>query len=474
MDSQKITLFIKKANRRLKLQYLIRILQIALCFGLASALLIMVVSRLSVFPYYEFYAYIAAALTMLTVVLATISKIPRRQQAISELDQFTPHNQLLTLSQLPLGNHLAGDLAKRTEKDIHLSYRLFKEKKDEWFSPKWLLAIFSLLILLVISGLFPASAQLEAKDLEREQELVEEMIEKVEKQKELADSPELKQDLESLEKKLNESETPEQALRELVKKQKELALKQREKEQEDTVQATEEAEELGDASQQLAQQAGNTQTALSEMGKPVAFDLQQSIAANNLSGEPEESSGSDADGANGEAGSEDAASGGETDGEQAEGAGDENAGDSSEGDTAGQQGGGSESEGSDQGSEGSENSSGDGEEGSGAGQGQGSGAGEGSNPGAGAGTGQGSREMLSIPSRIGGSGETTVDNGELSEGETGSFEEGAVDAERGTVRPYKEVVGSYSDSYFSSANRMKLPPDLQNIIEQYFSSIDGE
>lgn len=474
MDSQKITLFIDKANRRLKLQYLIRIVQIALCFGLASALLIMVISRLSVFPYYEFYAYTAGAFTMLTVILATITKIPRRQQAVSELDLFTPHNQLLTLSQMPVDNRLAEDLAKRTEKDIHLSYQLFKKEKNEWFSTKWLLAAVSLLILVAISGLFPASAQLEAKDQEREQELVEEMIEKVEKQKELADSPEIKKELDSLEEKLGESETPEQALRELVKKQKELALKQREKEQEDTEQATEEAEELGDASQELAQQAGNTQTALSEMGKPVSFDLQQSIAANNLSGEPEESSGSDADGANGEAGSEDAASGGESDGQQSEGADSENAGESSGEESAGQQGGGSEAEGagSSQGSEGGENSSGEGAEGSGGGQGQGSGAGEGSNPGAG--TGQGSREMLSIPSRIGGSGETTVDDGELSEGEAGSFEEGAVDAERGTSRPYKEVVGSYSDSYFSSANRMKLPPDLQNIIEQYFSSIDGE
>ncbi|MCM3610666.1 hypothetical protein M4S82_05335 [Planococcus sp. MERTA32b] len=471
MDSHKITLFIKKANRRLKLQYLIRNLQIALCFGLASALLIMVISRLSVFPYYEFYAYIAAALTMLTVMLAAISKIPRRQQAISELDQFTPNNQLLTLSQLPVGNLLADDLAKRTEKDIHLSYQLFKKEKNEWLSPRFLLAAVSLLVLAMISGLFPASAQLEAKDDEREQELVEEMVEKVEKQKELADSPEIKKELESLEEKLIESETPEQALRELVKKQKELALKQREKEREGTEQATEEAEELGDASQQLAQQAGNTQTALSEMGKPVAFDLQQSIAANDLSGEPEKNSGTDADGAD----SEDAASGGGMDGEQAGAGSSENAGESGGEETAGQRGGGSESEGegSGQGNEGGETSSGEGE-GSGAGQGQGSGAGEGSNPGAGAGTGQGSREMLSIPSRIGGSGETTVDNGELSEGEDGSFEEGAVDAERGTIRPYEEVVGSYSDSYFSSANRMKLPPDLRNIIEQYFSSIDGE
>lgn len=474
MDSQKIALYIEKANRRLKLQYIVRTLQVAVCFGLTSALLIMVISRLSVFPYYEFYAYIAAALTILVVLLLTIPKIPRRQQAVSELDQFTPHNQLLTLTQIPISSGLADDLAKRTEKDLHLSYQLFKKEKNEWFSPKWLLAAVGLTILMALSGLFPASAQLEAKDHEREQELVEEMIEKVEKQKELADSPDVKKELESLEEKLNDSETPEEALRELVKKQKELALKQREKEQEGTEQASEEAEELGEVSQQLAEQAGNTQTALSEMGKPVAFDLQQSIAANDLSGEPGESAGSEAAGASGEAESDGAASSGETEGEQAEGDSGDNTGESSQGERDGQAGGesGTEGEGAGQGEESDEDSSAGGAEGSGEGQSGDEGAG--STPGTGAGTGQGSRDLLSIPPRIGGSGETTVDDGELSEGEAGSFEEGAVDAERGTIRAYQEVVGSYSDSYFSSTNRMKLPPDLQDIVEQYFSSIDSQ
>lgn len=94
--------------------------------------------------------------------------------------------------------------------------------------------------------------------------------------------------------------------------------------------------------------------------------------------------------------------------------------------------------------------------------------------GTGAGAGQGSRELLTIPSRLGGGADPTLDNGELSEGAEGSFEEGPVNAERGTVRPYQNMVGAYSDSYFSSAQRMKLPPDLQNIVEQYFSAIESD
>lgn len=81
--------------------------------------------------------------------------------------------------------------------------------------------------------------------------------------------------------------------------------------------------------------------------------------------------------------------------------------------------------------------------------------------------------MLTVPERIGGSSESTVDSGEAGEGEAAEQREGEVPAERGTVRPYSEVVGSYSDSYFSSAEQMKLPADLQKIVEQYFTTIQS-
>ncbi|MFD1031139.1 putative sodium/potassium/calcium exchanger [Metaplanococcus flavidus] len=466
MDNRKIANFIRKANRRLKLQFMSKTLQIALGLGLASALIVTLFSRLSIFPYYGFYAYSAAGLIIAIVIGMRISKMPRREQAIFELDQYTPHNQLLTLLQTPVENSLAADLAKRTEKDIHFSYRLFKQEKNDWFSAKWLLVSLGLAILLLISSLFPASSQLAAKDHEQEQELIQEMIEEVEKIKEQGDSSVVRNELESLEEKLAESETAEQALRELVKKQKELALKQQEKEKEDKDNAAEEADTLEHASSQLAEQAGKTQTALSEMGKSVAFDLQESIAANDLSGENPESSQAEPKNGNGqnelaEEGQQEDASSGQSDSSQGEGGSAEDGSEQASGEEAG---------------EGSSDESNDAQEGQGnsesASGGESAASGEGNGKGSGQGSGQGSRELLSIPSRIGGTGETAVDDGELSEGETESFEEGPVDAERGIVRPYREVVGSYSDSYFSSAERMRLPPDLQKIVEQYFSAIE--
>ncbi|TAA72147.1 hypothetical protein [Planococcus salinarum] len=470
MDSRKTAIFIKKANRRLKLQYMAKTLQTALGLGLAAALLVTVISRLSIIPYYGFYAYTAAALMIAAILLMGIRKLPRREQAIRELDHFTPHNRLLTLSQIPGGSPLADDLATQTEKEIHLSYQLFQKENNDWLSAKWLLLSLGISIVLLISGIVPASTQLAAKDQELEQELIEEIIETVKKQQEQTESPLVQKELENLREKLSGSETPEQVLRELVKKQKELALKQQQKEQEGTQQASEEAKQLEEASDQLAEQAGDSQTALSEMGKPVAFDLRQSIAANDNSGDPQESGGGEPESAGDEAGSEGSGQQGNESrsGNDATAVEDGSAGEASEG-TSGENGTDGTSDGQGQGEgEGADSSSGGEATGTGSGQETATG------PGNGAGSGQGTRELLSIPDRIGGNGDTAVDGGELSEGETGSFEEGAVDAERGSVRPYQEVVGFYSESYFSSAERMKLPPDLQKIVEQYFSAIESD
>ena len=81
--------------------------------------------------------------------------------------------------------------------------------------------------------------------------------------------------------------------------------------------------------------------------------------------------------------------------------------------------------------------------------------------------------MLSIPTRIGGTGDTSTDSGKLSEGEAAGEQTGEVPVTRGTARPYEEVVNEYSDSYIESSDRMQLPSDLQRIVQDYFSSVEN-
>ena len=81
--------------------------------------------------------------------------------------------------------------------------------------------------------------------------------------------------------------------------------------------------------------------------------------------------------------------------------------------------------------------------------------------------------MLSIPTdRIGGYTDPSIVSGELGEGEFIEENEREGLVERGTLRPYQEVVGKYKDAYLKGSEKMGLPADLQRVLSDYFSSIE--
>lgn len=452
MNSRSIVQYVAKTSRYLKLLHISKAFQKALLIGLVAAAVMLIVSRLFILPYYEIYAYGAGALFFIAWIGTSIYKLPKRQQAVQMLDGFTPHNQLLTVWQSAEDNALTEALVKKTEEIVPYSYQLFKKEPKKWILGKWLAASLLVAVMLVFLSIFPSTLQQQAKEVEEERELIEKIKEKVAETEKKATVKQVKKELEELGTNLKKTDTADQALQEIVKKQKELSLQSQKLDDEKKQETLK--KELGGAAEQLADQAGKTQTALSNMGKPVPFPLQQTIANSNSAKASTSSSASSAE--SGTA-SENAASG--TSGENAEG---ENQGDS-EGEGQGQGQGEGQGEG-----QGQEQGQGQGQGGNGSGgQGQGKG-------GKGAGTGQGNRDLLTVPSRIGGTGEQAVDNGKLGEGQAANEQKGAVTMEKGTAKPYSDAVGDYSASYFSSADRMELPPDLQKVVEEYFSSIESE
>ncbi len=86
-----------------------------------------------------------------------------------------------------------------------------------------LLFLSACLVLLIM---FPSEAQLEAGAIEKEKEIIEEMKKEVQDLIKKEELPEVKKELEELAEKLLKAETSEEALKELVKKQKELRLKE--------------------------------------------------------------------------------------------------------------------------------------------------------------------------------------------------------------------------------------------------------
>jgi len=131
--------------------------------------------------------------------------------------------------------------------------------------------------------------------------------------------------------------------------------------------------------------------------------------------------------------------------------------------------------------------------GNGAGEGQGNGGsgngdgGGGGNNGSGAGTGGGGSgaggrgagmsgggpDRIYAPHLLGGSGQETHVSGRIGPGQGGtetSLPESPT--ELGAVRPYREVLPLYREEAINSLSAAPLPPDLESLVWQYFTSLD--
>ncbi|MEW6423693.1 MAG: hypothetical protein AB1523_02955 [Bacillota bacterium] len=115
--------------------------------------------------------------------------------------------------------------------------------------------------------------------------------------------------------------------------------------------------------------------------------------------------------------------------------------------------------------------SGSGNEGSGGGAGTGAGG-----PGAGgqgAGTAGGGYDRIYAPHLLGGSGQETRVGGQIRPGQAGT-ETDLPDSpvELGAVRPYREVLPLYKEEAINSLSSAPLPPDLESLVWQYFTSLE--
>ncbi len=281
----KLIQFVRKARRRLALEHYIRMLQLALFYGFTTASAILFVSRLFVFPYYYRTSIIVGSTVFVAVFLYAFWKRPSKEVALHNLDAFFPDNLLITsVSFLQDQSSLIKELVTKAEQSATNAFEKFKQRDKQYFQPKWIIGFVIALSAMVILTAFPAATQLEALDIEKEQEVVKEIKKEV-NQLEKKEQPEsIKKELEELKEKLKEVETAEEALREVVKKQKELALKEQKllqkqelSKQEGSSESSLSAEEqkelaaLEDISNSLAKSASSSQTALSKMGKSFPF-----------------------------------------------------------------------------------------------------------------------------------------------------------------------------------------------------------
>lgn len=451
-------------------------LQFGILLGLSMSTVILIVSRLFVFPHYDEVAIVIGIAVLVGALFFIWWNHIREKDALHRLDDFYPHNELVTaLSFNDEKNPLVNSLLEKAQKESPAAFERFKKRKKVLWKARVLIGILLMAIVIGILSIFPSATQQEAHVIEKEQNVIDKLEEEVAKLEKKTKTDNVKKQLQDLTNKLKDMETSEEALREVVKKQKELKLQEQKLREKETsveqgegktadgltAEEQEQLKELMELQNELASTANNTQSALSKLGKPISFDLQNAIASELGSESKNAANNNGSSNSNNQNSNQNSNQNGNQSSSQNQG----------NGQNSNQQGKGNN------GSSGQGNGQGNGSgQGNGQGNGQGSGSGQGNGQGRGgngAGLGQGSRDLLSIPERIGGSNETTVDGGPLNEGEPVGEQKGSVPVTKGTIRPYEEVIGQYKESYLESSERIQLPKDLQDIVQSYFSSIES-
>jgi regulator of replication initiation timing len=226
-NREKILHFVNKVHSRLISEHLFRVIQTALSFGLILSAIVYVTSRLFVFPYFQLWALGAGTLGFMVLFIWGGIVKPSYTTSLHRFDQYFPDNILLTsLHAREDESGLLESLREKTAHTVNLSFDIFKRRKKHLWRVKSLTGIGMAIVVLLLLIAFPSTTQLLAKDIEMEKELVEQIKKEVAKTVKKNSPSTLKKELQQLQKDLDKTETTEEALRELIKKQKELQLRE--------------------------------------------------------------------------------------------------------------------------------------------------------------------------------------------------------------------------------------------------------
>ena len=294
-DKKRLWKAVSSARRSLLFEKFIVGAQKGLLYAVLSATIIYIISRLFVLPYYSRVAIGLAILAFLWQMMRVITNRLSKKEALLTLDSYFTHNELLTALTAKEDNTLVQSLIKKAFMQKDRALIAFKKRPKKMYQPKMLASTFGLLMLLLLLVTLPAATQQEAKVVEADRDITKEIEKAVDEQLKKELSEQAKKELAELKKALQEAETSEQALKELVKKQKEL-MKQEQQlaEQQKTSELAQgdlqQLNELAALNKELAATAGEAQSELSKLGKPVDLNLQKTIANMNSSSTSNQSS----------------------------------------------------------------------------------------------------------------------------------------------------------------------------------------
>ena len=482
------------------------------------SLLILISARVFVIPYYQEIIYFTCLLLILPFIFRIWRNKPGWKESAFIFNTYVPEDRVMTafsflddkglLQQLQLAEALK--FMKREQQRV-------LTRKKQYLLPKWLLAAAILICFTALFLFYPNQTQQLAVKKETEIAVLKKIEKELKEKSKKEQNPGTKKALEKAKDILAKKPELKEALKKLVSERKELelkTLKEQEKQKDlknwqqnlqqsgfnqlaaaldkkDLKQVRKELENINKKYDQLTEKQKNALGKLNGSAKKLTDkeleELAKKISAALEAAELTEQY------ASAEAAVADAVenlqkemdANGIPSGQMALNSPDQTSGqpgnppNSGNGNAAGN---GNNGTGGSQGNKGTGNnpSSGQGNgAGGGNGTGHGSGAGNGGTgtgqgSGNGAGFGMGSREFLTIPEKLNGPTNLESDSGKIENGAGVKQYESNGPVLKGQIRSYQEVYQQYQDSYRNSTDRVKLPNDLENIVKNYFSSLDPD
>ncbi|WP_409275645.1 hypothetical protein V1499_09270 [Neobacillus sp. SCS-31] len=533
-DKRQFLKLLSPVRRQLRLARVFTAAQYGLASAGAGFVAVLLLARMVVFPYYIEAAIVCSVLAFLSLFLVCVRRLPDWKEAAALYNSYVPEDRVLSAHSFH-GREGAIEKLLLVEAISYMKReqdRVLSRKKKYPFT-KWLAAGLLLAAAAVSLEQFPNKKIELAEKRQTELAAIKKVEEAVAEQMKKEKNPLAKKELEELMKELEKARSPEEALKAIDRKRKELALKElKEKEKtaelESLINELKEAglenlassirekdvekalaeirklsnngerrtpaqsaamkklagadsalseEQLGRLRKKLEEtfQADNDSKLLASVQDTLTKQgqkLQNEMAANGIStnGFAMETQNVSPDGQTPSTGSQ-----GENPPVTSGASGNQSGSSPNNGSKPGS---GPENGSGNGTGTGTENGSGQGSgpsspPGQGNGSGNGIGTGQGGNPGKGAGLGQGAQEFLTVPEKIGGNIQVEADFGKLGEGGASEFESDWP-VQRGTIRPYEEVYGEYAAANRNSLDRVKLPGGLENIVKNYFSDLDPE
>ena len=136
--------YVNAALLRLRIEKIVYTMQSGMFFAIVGAVIIFVLSRLFVIPYYERFAIILAVLVLMGTAIYSVYNRVGKHEATRQLDRYIPHNLLLTAVSIRESDSLlASPIIEEANQKVSKAYEHFKRREKKFVNLKMLIASIS-------------------------------------------------------------------------------------------------------------------------------------------------------------------------------------------------------------------------------------------------------------------------------------------------------------------------------------------